>query len=150
MKNVPLIVLLILLYSTSYGQAKKDSATIQYIQTQAAYISLTDSTIMPGQLIPYSGLILDYLAKHKMNKNDYYIWISYIQEDTNSLFIPICHYDGFVLKKEIEEKNKKAKENNKPGEPLTVIDFVGNASGRDGSLKIDKQLKKVVGFELWE
>ena len=150
MKKVPLIALLILLYSISYGQTKKDSAIIQYIQTQAAYISLTDSTNIPGKLIPYYGLILDYMAKHKMNKNDYFIWISSIKDDTNSLTIPFCHYDGFVVKKGIEEKNKKAIKNKKPGEPFTVTAFVGNASGRDGSLEIDKQLKKVVGFGLWE
>ena len=150
MKKVPLIVLLILLYSTSYGQTKKDSAIIQYIQTKAAYISLTDSTNIPGKLIPYYGLILDYLAKHNMNKSDYYIWISYIKDDTNSLTIPICHYDGFVIIKGVEEENKKAFENKKPGEPYKVTQMVGNASGRDGSLEIDKQLKKVVGFRLSE
>ena len=90
------------------------------------------------------------MNKNKMPLNDYWILTPSVKEDSSSLSIPICHYDGFVFKKELEQKNKDANKDRKEGEPMTVITFVGNASGKDGNLEIDKNTKIVLSFKLWE
>jgi hypothetical protein len=90
------------------------------------------------------------MNKNKMPLNEYWIWTSNIHEDSNSLSIPICHYDGFLRKKELEQKNKDANKDRKEGEPLEVIVSKGNASGKDGNLEIDKNTKIVLSFTLCE
>jgi hypothetical protein len=152
MKNIKhLLTILILLSSISvFGQIEKDSTIINYIKVQSEYVELNDLNRIPDNIRPYLSSVKEYMNKNKMPLNEYWIWTSYIKEDSNSLSIPICHYNGFVFKKELEEKDKKANENKKPGEPLRVTDFVGNASGKDGNLEIDKNTKIVLSFKLWE
>lgn len=152
MKNIKqLSTILILLISLSvYGQIERDSSIINYIEVQSEFIGLNDINRIPDYIRPYLSSIKEYMNKNKMPLNEYWIWTSYIQEDSNSLSIPICHYDGFVFKKELEQKNKDAKKDRKEGEPMKVFAFVGNAGGRDGNLKIDKNTKNVLSFELME
>lgn len=76
--------------------------------------------------------------------------MSDIKKDSNLLSIPLCHYDGFVLKKNLEQKIKDANKERKEGDPMTVIVSKGNASGKDGNLLIDKKTKIVLSFKLWE
>lgn len=33
---------------------------------------------------------------------------------------------------------------------MTVIDFNGNASGKDGNFEIDKSTKQVLSYKLWQ
>jgi hypothetical protein len=55
-----------------------------------------------------------------------------------------------VAKKELELKNKDANKGRKEGEPMKVTVQVGNLSGKDGNLEIDKKSKIVLRFRLME
>lgn len=144
-------MILILLISISvYGQIERDSTVINYIEAQSEFVGLNDLNRIPQYIRPYINSIEEYMNKNKMHLNEYWIWTSYIQEDSTSLSIPICHYDGFVIQKELEQKNKDANKDRKEGEPLKVIVSKGNASGKDGNLEIDKNTKIVLSFKLWE
>ena len=146
-----LLTILILLISISvHGQLKRDSTVINYIEVQREFVGLNDLNGIPDYIRPYLSSIEEYMNKNKMPLDEYWIWTSYIREDSNSLSIPICHYDGFVVIKELEQKNKDANKDRKEGEPMTVIAFKGNASGKDGNLEIDKNTKIVLSFKLWE
>ena len=143
------LIFLCLVYNT-YGQIEKDSTIINYINNQTEFIELNNLDGLPKSIKPYVSAIKDYMAVNKMNLSDYWIWNSYIEEDSDLIFIPICHYHGFVFKKDLEEKNIEANKDRKEGKPLTVIDFNGNASGKDGILEIDKSTNKVLSFRLWQ
>ena len=133
-----------------YGQIERDSTIINYIEVQSKFVGLNDLNRIPDDIKPYLNSIKEYMNKNKMPFNEYWIWTSYIKNDSNSLSIPICHYDGFVREKELEQKNKDANKDRKEGEPRAIITFVGNASGKDGTLQIDKKTKIVLSFNLWE
>jgi hypothetical protein len=152
MKNIKhLLTLLILLISISaYSQIERDSTIINYIEVQSKYVELNDLNRIPDYIRPYLSSIKKYMNKNKMPLNEYWILTSSVKEDSNSLSIPICHYDGFVVRKEYEQKNKDANKDRKEGEPMTIIAFVGNAGGKDGNLEIDKNTKIVLSFKLWE
>lgn len=90
------------------------------------------------------------MNNNKMPLNEYWIWTSYIKKDSSSLSIPLYHYDGFVVTKEIEQKNKDANKDRIEGEPITVIVSKGNPDGKCGNLEIDKKTKVVTSFKLWE
>lgn len=133
-----------------YGQTEKDSIVIDFIKEQKEFVGLNELGSIPDSIIPYLDSVKDYMKMNKMNPDDYWIWTSYIQEDSNSVFIPLCHYDGFEFKKNLEEQNKEANKDRKEGDLITVIDFNGNASGKDGHLQIEKSTKKVLSFRLWQ
>ncbi len=142
---------LILFFSIiTFGQVKKDPTVTKYIGEQKEFVRLSDLNKVHGSIKPYLNTIKDYMANNEMDINGYWIWTSYVQENSNSIFIPICHYDGFVFKKNLEEKNEEAKKNRKAGDLETVITFNGNASGKDGNMEIDKTTNKVLSFALWQ
>lgn len=133
-----------------YGQIERDSTIVNYIEVKSEFVGLNDLNRIPDCIRPYLSSIKEYMNKNLMPLNEYWIWTSYIQEDSNSLSIPICHYDGFVFQKELEQKNKDANKDRKEGELMTVCASVGNASGKDGNLEINKNTKIVLSFTLWE
>jgi phage anti-repressor protein len=108
MKNIKhLLTILILLISISgYGQIERDSTIINYIEVQSEFVGLNDLNRIPDYIRPYLSSIKEYMNKNKMPLNEYWIWTSYVQEDSNSLSIPICHYEGFVVKKKFDKKIK--------------------------------------------
>lgn len=134
----------------AFGQVKKDAKNLKYIEAQNNFVSLLDTSQLAESLRPYSTAITDYFSIHKMDLGDYWIWTSYIEEDAHSIFIPICHYDGFVFKKNLEEQNIALNKERKSTDPLTVMDFNGNASTKDGTLEIDKMTYKVVSYKYWQ
>lgn len=96
---------IILLFSvTAFGQVKKVSTITKYIEEQKEFVGLNDLNHVPDSIKPYLNPIKDYMVINEMDINDYWIWNSYVQEDSSSIYFPICHYDGFVLKKDSEEK----------------------------------------------
>ncbi len=133
-----------------YGQIERDSTIVNYIENQNEFTGLNDMNGIPDSIRSYFNSVKDYMNKNNMDLADYWIWTSHIQEDSNSISIPICHYSGFVFMKELEEKNKNENKDRKTGEPITVIDFNGNMSGKDGNLEIEKKTKKVLSFGLWQ
>ncbi len=138
----------IFICSQAFGQ-KKDAEILEYISHKEGLVVLTDSSDLSVSIKPYQGIIMDYLAKNNLNTNDYYVWTSRIQKNNSTLIIPIYHYDGFKFVKELEDQNAAAYKARKEGELITVTDFNGNASGKDGNLEIDLQTKKV-SFAVWE
>ena len=153
MKNLKhLLTILILLISISvYSQIERDSAIINYIDAQSEFVGLNDLNRIPDHIRPYLCSIKKYMNKNKMPLTDYWILTSSVKEDSNSLSIPICHYDRFVLKKEFEQKYKDANKDSKEGEPNVFAFFgFGNSGGKNGNLEIDKNTKIVLSFKLWE
>ena len=153
MKNIKhLLTILILIISISvYSQIERDSTIINYIEAQSEFVGLNDLNRIPDSIRPYLSSIKKYMNKNKMPLNEYWILTSSIKEDSNSLSIPICHYDGFVVKKEYEQRNKDANKDRKEGEPKVFAFFgFGNVSGKDGSLEINKNTKIVLSFKLGE
>ena len=150
MRKIIFIALSIFLCSNSFGQAKKDSTMIQFIKCQKDFVALSDTANLPKEIQPYYESILDYLSKNNLNKNDYYVWTSFIEYGTDTIFIPIYHYDGFIKKKELEDKDRELNKNRKKDDPIFVTDMNGNATGKDGNLEIDKRTKKVTSFKLWQ
>lgn len=55
-----------------------------------------------------------------------------------------------VMKNKLDTKNVEANKNRKEGEPVPVVYFNGNASGKDGNLELDKKTKSVLSFRLWQ
>ncbi|UTW65124.1 hypothetical protein KFE94_10575 [bacterium SCSIO 12643] len=140
----------LILIHNAYGQIEKDSTIINYINDQKEFVGFNNLDELPESIKPYLTTIKDYMANNKMDLNDYWFWTSYVQEDSSSIYIPICHYDGFVFKKDLEEKNIEANKDRKERELITVINFNGNASGKDGNLEIDRSTNKVLSFRLWQ
>ena len=138
----------IFICSQAFGQ-KKDAEILEYISHQEGLVVLTDLPNLAVSVMPYQEIIKEYLAKNNLTINDYYVWTSQIQKNNSTLTIPIHHYDGFKLRKELEDQNTAAYKARKEGELYMVKDFDGNASGKDGSLEIDLRTKKV-SFSLWQ
>lgn len=145
-----IVALLLFSSFSSLGQVKKDAKILKYIEAQTNFVNLTDTSQYAESLRPYSAAIIDYFSIHKMDLGDYWIWTSYIEEDAHSIFIPICHYDGFVFKKNLEEQNIALNKERKSTDPITVVDFYGNASTKDGTLEIDKMTYKVLSYKYWQ
>lgn len=123
---------------------------VSYIENQKQYVLLTDTAKLPASIKPWYHTISTYLLKGGKQPADYYVWTTYIVNGKETLSIALCHYDGFVLQKTIDEKDAERNKNRKPGEPLTVTDINGNTSGKDGNLEINKTKKQVEGFSLWQ
>ncbi|GEM_PF-1950135 len=121
-----------------------------YIDAQNEFIGLRDLNKMSDSIKPFLSSINEFMTLRKMNYNRYWINTTSIIEDSTQMYIPIHHYDGFVFEKELQEKNIRANKDKKEEEPLTITDFVGNASGKDGYLEIDKKTKRVIGFGVWQ
>lgn len=132
------------------GQEEKDSLVIGFIKAKSEYIGLNELHKIPATIKPYIDLVKDYMIQNKMNPDDYWIWTSYIRENSNSIWIPICHYDGFVFEKRLESENKEANKYRNEEAPIVVMDYNGNASGKDGNIEIDKKTETVLSFKLWQ
>lgn len=141
----------ILIFSVCvYAQTEKSPVIIKYINAQEEFVGLNNLDKLPKSVRDYLTAIKDYMVSSKMDLNDYWVWTSYIEEDSNTISIPLCHYDGFVFKRELEEESIEVNKDRKEGEQLIVIDFNGNASGKDGNLRINKFSRKVLSYKLWE
>lgn len=145
-----IVALLLFSSFSSLGQWQKDAKILKYIEAQNNFVSLLDTSQFAESLRPYSTSINAYFFIHKMDLGDYWIWTSYIEEDAHCIFIPICHYDGFVFKKNLEEQNIALNKERKSTDPITVLDFNGNASTKDGTLEIDKMTHKVLSYKYWQ
>ncbi len=150
MKKVLFLLSSTLFFSNLFGQVEKDSAIIEFIKTKKDFVLLTDTNFLPQTIIPYYESVANYMSKNKMNMNDYYVWTSYIKNQATSICIPICHYEGFKLLKDLKNKDEEANKNRKKNDPLIITDINGNVSGIDGDLEIDKKTKKVMRFSLWQ
>ena len=109
------------------GQNQKDLTLFSSIQNGNNYLSLKDSINLPNSISPYCNLIIDYFQDYQIDANDYFILKSSIVNADTVLTFSMYHFDGFARK-----------ENSDP--------IKGNASGKDGDIKIDIKNKKVISF----
>jgi len=73
-----------------------------------------------------------------MDITEYYIWVRFIDDSSDMLSIPLCHYNKFIFEMEIEAKNKKTG---------IYEQYTGNVGGKNGSVEIDKLAGKVIREE---
>lgn len=130
MKKILIFIPILLFCIQLHGQTKKDSTVIEFIKSNKSYVVLSDSASMPESVKDYYNCISKYFKRHRKVLDDYYVLSSRIEDDSTLISIPIYHYDGFKKQKEANDKNEK----------LLIL---GNLSGKDGYIKINKSTKKV-------
>ena len=151
MKKTIFVGLTIILCLNVFGQDNKlDSAVIEFIKSQKEFVGVVDTINLPAIVKPYYKSILDYLTENKLNKKLYYISVNYIQDKSESISIPLYHFNGFKKQLELENKDKEYNEKRPKGEYPRTTNMVGNASGKDGNLEIEKKTQKIIGFTFWQ
>ena len=127
MKQILFITIALLCCSASFGQTKKDSVVVNYIESKNQYLDVSDTSNLLPSIKPYYNLIVDYFAALEIDANYYYILKSSIKYENNTLVFSLFHYDGFVKLQDGQE-------------------IVGNTGGKDGNLKINTKNKTVISF----
>ncbi len=118
-----------------------DVNVIQFIKAKGEFVSLADST----ELLKYMDQSTFRLLTVYLANNHFYISPSHIVDNTETIAIPVFHYNGFVREKELEEKNEKARINGG-----SILSITGNMSGNDGNVVIDKVHRRVKEFGVWQ
>lgn len=128
-----------------------DSAILSYISSQKDYIALSNYQALPSEVqICYNNIKL-FLYERQMDIDSYFINLEGVSTGNGKLHIPLYHYLGFVLSKQIEDQNiahQSDKGNGGGKTPITNIN--GNLSGKDGTLEIDTFTHSVISFSLWQ
>jgi len=127
MKQFLIIVITIFCCSSLFGQNQKDSVVLNYIKAKNQYVAFSDTANLPPSIQPHYKLIMEYFSKYEIDANDYFVMESSIRDKDDVLAFSLFHYDGFVKQEDGQE-------------------FIGNASGKDGDLKIDTKNKTVISF----
>ena len=107
----------------------------QFIKSHGDFIALTNISALNNTVVKCIPLIKTYLDSKNDSIENYYIDTSRVRIEGSSLSIPLWHIDGFT------------KQLNYKKDGLIII---GNASGKDGLIKIDLTKMKVKGFLLWQ
>lgn len=127
----------------------KDPEVLAYIAEQGHYLPLDAIANLPYNCVKYYPGIRNYMQVHVMQISDYYLDSEAVQETDSTITIPIYHYNGFVERKSIDEKNKLAASQSAAGENAAFIIVNGNLSGVDGNLDIYKNSGRIT-FGLWQ
>lgn len=143
-------ILILTVSKYTYAQISQDSTVVNYIKEQSKFVRITDIDRLPKSIKPLFSTIRSYMNTNKMVLTDYWTSATGIQEYPNSILIPLYHYRGFVLEKQLEEEEKRLNMARVGGDTIIVIGVAGNPSGKDGILEIDKNEKRVVSFKLWQ
>jgi hypothetical protein len=146
MKKIIIIGLIIFASSNLFAQISKDSTVLNFIKSKHKYIALTDSSNLSDTIKLFYNNILDYLST---SANDYYVDTSNIKIDSLYVNIPIYHYDGFKKGKELQDRADSINKDKKVGDQMFYI-TLGNASGKDGFLVIDKRTRKILRISAWQ
>lgn len=151
MKKIIFLGLTIILSQNLLGQDNKlDSAVIEFIKSKKEFVGVDDTSNLPAIVRSYYKSILNYLTDNKLDKKLYYISINYIQDKSESILVPLYHFAGFKKKLELENKDKDFNAKIWKGEYPRTTNMMGNASGKDGNLEIDKKTKNIIGFTFWQ
>ncbi len=151
MRKIVLVGMMAFFCSHLFGQTKKDPAVIEYIRSKKYFIPLTDTANLPLMIRPYCDGVFSFMSEHRMDKNDYYVSINHIKNQAVSLSIPIIHYDGFKKLKEEAGNDRDTNKNEIEGQFVySGSTTTGNLSGKDGTLEIDKNTKRVLSFKIWQ
>ena len=136
-----------------------DPEIINFIDDQEEYVKLTDFEKLPKKVSKYYDVIIDFMEIRNMETEEYFVWLSYIEDSDSIIKIPICHYDGFVRKYNDKIEFDKIEADQSKLEVDTSINdggyflhtgIKGNASGgKDGNLLIDKVTSSVLEFGIW-
>ena len=144
MKQKLITFIALLICSKLYGQTLDDSTLKAIMKGNEYLVSLSDSMNFSAEIKPYYKSIINYINETKTNKSDWYLLTPTFQEKKKSILVSIYHVDGFRY---ILEANRIA---HKKGDEVLGSAGIGNASGRDGELEIDKKTKKVIKFRFEE
>jgi hypothetical protein len=143
-----LTIIIYLLSIPLYAQTQKDITVINYIKAQKEFVGVTDVNKIPNSIKPYFSSIESYMEQRKWPFGDYWISTSSIRESPNSISVSIYHYNGFVVEKELEERQKKLDMARVGGDTIVVI-RAGTPNG-GGILVIDKDEKRVVSYQRYQ
>ncbi len=146
MKELFIALSFTLLVSPTSAQSRLDPV-IDYIKAKKTFVPLLDTANHPVSIKPYYKPIFSRLLK---DASSFYISTKGIEETSDLLSISVYHYKGFERKKRLEDEDREANKSKKAGEPMQMSGLAGNASGKDGTLVIDKKTKEVIRFLLWQ
>ncbi len=146
MKELFIALSFMLLVSPTSAQSRLDPV-IDYIKAKKAFVPLLDTANYPVSIKPYYKPILSRFLNDATN---FYISTKGIEETSDLLSILVYHYRGFEREKRFEDEDREANKDKKAGEPIQQSGLTGNASGKDGTLVIDKKTKEVIRFLLWQ
>ena len=127
MKQILFFIITLFYCSVGIGQTEKDPVVLDYIESKNQYLDFSDTSNLSSSIKPYYNLIIDYFATLEIDANYYYVLKSSIKDEKGILVFSLFHYDGFV-----KQQNGQL--------------FAGNASGKDGDLKIDTENKSIISF----
>ena len=108
-----------------------------FIKKQGSFIKL-DSLVKSNDTVACSlPLLKKNFNKKNNNFNDFYVNPKTIEVKDSILSLNLYHIDGFKRKLELSKKEEKVR-------------LSGNASGKDGIVKIDLKNLKIISFLRWE
>lgn len=113
---------------------EKETHILNYIENLGNYVAITEYEKLPNLIKQNYSAIVYFCYQNNLDKNNFYIDTSNIRELNLVIGIPISHYSGF-------KKSFQAEQNN------TFI--LGNASGKDGLLEINKLNGRIIAFTYW-
>jgi len=118
---------------------------LKYIQQQGVYVPLTDSSSSKKLLVDSYNEILEYMRKHNLNVNNYFLLDGEftVSQDANYMMIPLRHYSS--LKLEMEKGNDMSEVIKEQ-----KVSKNGNLSGKDGFIIIKYPTNEVTTFQLWQ
>ena len=125
-----------------------DTANTTYIDKER-YTNLSDVNFLPEIIKPYYYYIKSYILFKGMNLNDYWIENSEdIKQDSSYIYLLITHSDTFKIRKQLDNENNEARKNATKGETYPVRAIVGNPSGKDRFIKLEKSTRKIIWASL--
>ena len=136
MKHSILTLLFLLLFSLTAKSQSIDELN-SFIKKQGSFIKL-DSLVKSNDTVACSlPLLKKNFNKKNNNFNDFYVNPKTIEVKDSILSLNLYHIDGFKRKLELSKKEEKVR-------------LSGNASGKDGIVKIDLKNLKIISFLRWE
>jgi hypothetical protein len=111
---------------------------------KGTYVNLSNERALPETIKPFYYYIQCYLAFYHLNINDYWIKNTEdIRQDSLYIYLETTHKETFIVDGKINWQNQEARKNAKKGEPFPVRIVVGNPSGKDRIIVLEKSTKKI-------
>jgi hypothetical protein len=112
----------------------RDTSIFEYMAYDGIYSDVYDVSAASDMVKPYHSVVLNYLDSNQGSEG-YYIWNNIVKEDSFYIDIPVVHIRGFYIQRDAERKGSG---------------ILGNLSGGDGTIKINKATKEVVSYLKWQ
>ena len=123
---------------------KIDTANTNYIDKER-YTNLSDVNLLPEIIKPYYYYIKSYILFKSMKLDDCWIENSEnVKQDSSYVYLLITHTETFKILKQLDNENNEARKNAKKGETYPVRAIVGNPSGKDRIIKLEKSTGKII------